>query len=486
MGKPVAAPAVERLELAIARAVTGNPPRRDLVIVGADGRNMRELATDVSLISSRPAWSPDGGMLAFTAATDHDDSDEATDLVVVDADGGNARRLTRTGRAFAPVWSPDGRTIVFAERARGPVFPLTATIWAIGADGGGRRRLLEGARGRFDVPSSFSPDGSQLAFTRWTWREGGGAGVANPPAIYRLDTRSLEPSRLAERAADPAFSPDGAKIAYVSDRDENGELAYGDKVSYANELYVMGADGEGARRLTRTRDLNERAPSWSPDGGRIAYERGEVVGNAEGTVVLTVRPDGSCPRRIAFDPGLAVWYRGPVWRPGRLTGDAILACAGGPTRPALVPLAGNLTLADARRFRRFGLYWVGHRFEQFVLSSISREVTSAPGGRGPVVSLFYGGFQIQLWPACARVPAHVHGGAEGRISVRGVGGFVFEGGNRLEVVTGRTTIVIFGERGQIVRVARALRPLNPRAAPGGAGELPPPVPGALAGELRCR
>src|SRR5688572_29683314 len=100
MGKPVAAPAVERLELAVARAVTGNPPRRGLVLVAADGGNMREIATDVSLISSRPAWSPDGERLAFTAATSADESDERTDLFVVDAEGGRARRLTRTGRAF--------------------------------------------------------------------------------------------------------------------------------------------------------------------------------------------------------------------------------------------------------------------------------------------------------------------------------------------------------------------------------------------------
>jgi dipeptidyl aminopeptidase/acylaminoacyl peptidase len=483
MAKPVAVPAVERLELAIGRAVTGNPPRRGLVLVAADGANMRELATGVSPISSRPSWSPDGAALAF-AATTRDEGDERTDLFVVDADGGGTRRLTRTGRAFAPVWSPDGRTIVFAERAPRPVLPLTATIWAMSVEGGGRRMLLE--RGRFDVPSSFSPDGLQLAFTRWTWREGNGGRVENRSAIYLLDTRSLEPSRLAERAADPDFSPDGARIAYVSDRDENGELSYGDRVSYANELYVMDADGDSAQRLTRTRDLNEQAPSWSPDGALVAYQRGEVTGNAEGTVVLTVRPDGSCPRRIAFDPGLAVWYRDPVWRPGRLAGGSYLLCADSPTRPTPVPLAGNLTLADARRFDRFGLYWVGRRFEQFILSSISREVTSAPGGRGPVVSLFYGGFQIQLWPACARVPAHVHGGAEGRISVRGVEGFVFEGGNRLEVVTGKTTIVIFGERHQVVRVARALRALNPPVARGGAGALPRPAAGALAGELRCR
>jgi hypothetical protein len=72
-----------------------------------------------------------------------------------------------------------------------------------------------------------------------------------------------------------------------------------------------------------------------------------------------------------------------------------------------------LNLAGARSFHAFALYWVGRRFERFILSSISRQPVSGPGGRGPVVDLQYGGFAIQLWPACARVPVHVSGGPEG-------------------------------------------------------------------------
>jgi hypothetical protein len=54
------------------------------------------------------------------------------------------------------------------------------------------------------------------------------------------------------------------------------------------------------------------------------------------------------------------------------------------------------------------------------------------------------------------------------------------------VVTGKTTVVIFGEHRRIIRVARALRPLNTETMPSPVGALPPPVAGALAGKLRCR
>lgn len=246
-----------------------------------------------------------------------DSRQERSDIFVVDAGGGSARRLTRTGRAFAPVWSPDGRTIVFAQRAPGASYPSTNSLWAMTSDGGNPRELLEADPGRTDVPSSFSPDGTELAVTRCESPElDRQARVANTCAVHLLDVRTLELRKLVERAADAAFSPDGEQIAYVTDSDENGSLSYGDRTSYANELYVMHVDKGDTRRLARTYRLNERAPLWSPDGDAIAYQRGEVIGNAEGTVVVLVRADGKCPRLTAFDRKLAVWHGSPAWRPG--------------------------------------------------------------------------------------------------------------------------------------------------------------------------
>ena len=374
--------------------------------------------------------------------------------------------------------------VVFAEREPGARFPPSVALWAVASDGGTPRRLTEAEPRRIDVPSSFSPDGRWLAFTRATFSgPGPGGRVENTSAVYLLDVRSLEPRELVGRAADPAFSPNGEELAFVTDRDENGELSYGDAVSYANELYVIELDGGAERRLTRTRDLNERSPSWSGDGRLIAYQRGRVTGNAEGTSVLHLRPDGSCVRMVAFDPGLGVWYGSPAWRPGTTVRE--LACRPArPPQPLLAPPGGNVSLSAARRFRPLALYWVGRRFQNLILSSISQTRITGPRGRGPVVDLNYGGFALQHWPACARVPHDVDLRSDGVISIRGVKGVFFEGGHRLEIVTGKTTVVLFGRRRQIVRAARALRPLNVRLAAG--GRLPPPAPGALSGKLRCR
>ena len=70
----------------------------------------------------------------------------------------------------------------------------------------------------------------------------------------------------------PAWSPDGRRIAFMSDRDENPEI------------YVMDADGANQTRLTRT-ELEDSLPAWSPDGRRIAF----------------VSQRGSRPSRLAWD-----------------------------------------------------------------------------------------------------------------------------------------------------------------------------------------
>ena len=80
--------------------------------------------------------------------------------------------------------------------------------------------------------------------------------------IWAMEATGLDPVQLtthAARDANPAYSPDGTKIAFMSERDGDAEI------------YVMSADGSGQTRLT-TNAATDDNPAFSPDGSRIAFE----------------------------------------------------------------------------------------------------------------------------------------------------------------------------------------------------------------------
>lgn len=105
------------------------------------------------------------------------------------------------------------------------------------------------------------------------------------------------------RASDygPVSSPDGRRIAFVSDRD-------GD-----DDVYVVNLDGSGLRKLTRDARAGsyDSAPAWSPDGARIAFASTRDGGEAE---IYVMRADGTKPRRLTRTPRY-VSDTTPSWSP---------------------------------------------------------------------------------------------------------------------------------------------------------------------------
>lgn len=265
-------------------------------------------------MADRPSWSPDGRWLAFTGRPPgRSDRDGPTDIYVVGADGRSVRRITSLEAASHPVWSPDGGSIVFSRRM-GKGTTVAMQLMRVSPEGSDLRALTPLVRGQGDQAGAFSPDGNRLAFTRWRFRLRRGR-LSSTATINVLTPTDGRVRRLATDSQDPAFSPDGRRLAFVSDRNHNGSLTYGDSTSGANELYVSGPDGRHPRRLTRSRDRNERYPAWSPASRRIAYQQGRVIDNAEASIVRITNPAASCHRTLAADPDLSPSYTGPAWRP---------------------------------------------------------------------------------------------------------------------------------------------------------------------------
>jgi WD40 repeat protein len=135
--------------------------------------------------------------------------------------------------------------------------------------------------GAIDRDAAWSADGRRIAFM--SERDGN-------PEIYVMDaTPGSVPTRLTFDAAvdaDPTFSLDGKRLAFTSTRDGNPEI------------YVMAEDGSGQTRLTFDPAADQQA-DWSPDGTRIAFESNRD-GNME---IYSMNPDGGDVARLTFDPG---------------------------------------------------------------------------------------------------------------------------------------------------------------------------------------
>lgn len=296
--------------LALATLPPGEP---DPIVGAASSSPTPELFAATSL-------SPDGDRIVFAAREGPESiaGGEGADVFVAGVDGESPEQVTDLGDVSQPIWSPTGDRIVFA-RIRSSRGGLSAALFVTDGEGDDAERLTGHRPGRLDIPGSFTPDGTQLAFTRATLQDGGEFGLEVTNAVNLLDLEDGSVRELIPQASDPAISPDGTKLAYAGEKDRNGQLTYGESLTVAAEIYVARADGSAPRRLTRTNSLNEGAPAWSRDGTRLAYERGEQIDNAEAKSVRQMNADGSCDELVAGTDPRGSWYAAPTW----LNADAI-------------------------------------------------------------------------------------------------------------------------------------------------------------------
>lgn len=270
------------------------------------------------------AWPSTNGLLVIRS-----DRDGEPDVFALDPATGEATKLTKSHQVadLQPVWSPDGGRIAFVRRVN-----LTGRpdLFAMTAQGKGRIRLT-----RTNVPErdpAWTPTGTHIVYAARTSPHGPfRIFLARADGSGRIQL-TTQAAGTADRA--PAVSPDGTRIAFVSDRDGGFP-----------EVYLMFADGSGVVRLT-TNALVDGNPAWTPDGTRLVVERCcangtsdlvaiDVATRAEAPVTATtthaefdpvVSPDGAMVAYVAFEVGqgnVDVWVANlDGSAPVRLTQDA--------------------------------------------------------------------------------------------------------------------------------------------------------------------
>jgi Tol biopolymer transport system component len=207
-----------------------------------------------------------------------------------DANGQHRRRLTRDG-GFDPTYAPDGSRIAY----RLLLAQDDGEIWVMNADGSDRRDLVNDPDFS-DWGPAWSPDGARIAFDS-NRRVG--------LALWLMDADGGRQSILTRGHGEyPSWSPEGRRLVYA------GGSYY--------DIRVVNRDGSDDHALTTTAAY-DMGPAWSPDGAWIAYHTqvdaypnvGEAGQGPEMEIHL-IRPDGTGDHRITNDD---VQDSFPIWSP---------------------------------------------------------------------------------------------------------------------------------------------------------------------------
>ena len=277
-----------------------------------------------------PAWSPDGSEIAFASGA----GANATKLLAINLSGGIRTIATAPAETHlnSPSWAPDGKRIAWIEFSRNmsrlvisgtavdagdDVFPFPATwlspgrvlyagngkIRVANLDGGKTEEIpfqaqftlhrpaykhkpmdldAAGARQAKGIVSpAISPDGTQIVFEALN-------------QLWLLPTAGGRPRQLTNDKyykEDPAWSPDGRRIAYSSDK------------AGTEDLYVLELATGAEKRITSDADSAEVSAAWSPDGSKLAYQD-------QNGVAYVVDVETGATRKIAealFAPSKPSW-----------------------------------------------------------------------------------------------------------------------------------------------------------------------------------
>ena len=205
--------------------------RKPVVYVQDLVTGARKVISNEKGSNSAPAWSPDGSRLAVALS-----KDGHYQVYGVNADGSGMRRLSNSnGIDTEPQFSADGQTLYFtSDRSGGP------QIYKMSASGGNATRVT--FNGSYNISARLSSDGKTLA---WISQRDGAF------SLYAMDLASGQELRLAEGATEPSFSPNGKYIMYAT------------KGGGRTGLAVVSVDGRVKQRLT-TQAGNIREPNWGP------------------------------------------------------------------------------------------------------------------------------------------------------------------------------------------------------------------------------
>lgn len=263
-----------------------------------------------------PAVSPDGDWIAYTVSeSDYDEGSSETRIWMVSKDGSERLPMTAEGySAGNPQWTPDGSHLTFTASRN----DSKNQVWKLDMRGGEAQQVTDIEQGINGF--EWSPDGSRLLLMIRDKEEEVEGDEPKPHVIDRLQFKRDYAGYLDRRRvhiytytpgdstatqltfgdydhSSAAWSPDGSKIAFVSNRTEEPDG------NQNNDIWVVDADlgeKEGGLIQVTKNPGSDSSPAWSPDGREIVYTTSvepEKIWYATTHLAIT-RADGSGPEKL--------------------------------------------------------------------------------------------------------------------------------------------------------------------------------------------
>ncbi|HEY8459193.1 MAG TPA: protein kinase [Blastocatellia bacterium] len=267
---------------------SNDPNANRIILLSVETGEVRPVTTPPpNATDIQPAISPDGRYLAFVRSR----NSATYDIYLTPLEGGWEKRLNANNSFIDGLaWTEDSREIVYSAARAGNM-----TLWRQPV-AGGEPEPLYGVGGNAHSPA-ISRRNHLLTFTE----------KYNDINIWRLDLRSAS-RRQGRRLGvapvkfinfkredhSPQISPDGRKVAFISDR------------SGRNEIWICDNDGNNPRQVTRMAGANTGTPRWAPDSKRLVFDS-RPDGAAD---IFVINVDSGQIRRLTSDPAEDV---APSW-----------------------------------------------------------------------------------------------------------------------------------------------------------------------------